>query len=84
MVGGKLWFPTATVHVACKDADFFLDPSNAEPTGNNRRSLEQAEKTLEPPCVSTVKKLGQYADPTGDHARKSNASHPSSSWEILS
>src|SRR5262249_29996836 len=33
VVGGKLGFPNATVHVAREDADLFLDPSNAERAG---------------------------------------------------
>jgi glyoxylase-like metal-dependent hydrolase (beta-lactamase superfamily II) len=46
VVGGRLGFPNATVHVAREDADFFLDPSNAERAGYDRHYFEQAEKTL--------------------------------------
>src|SRR5262249_21925034 len=54
VVGGKLGFPNATVHVAREDADFFLDPTNAERAGYHRRYFEQAEKTLGP-CVRAGK-----------------------------
>jgi glyoxylase-like metal-dependent hydrolase (beta-lactamase superfamily II) len=54
VVGGKLGFPNATVHVAREDADFFLDPSNAERAGYDRHYFEQAEKTLGP-CLRAGK-----------------------------
>src|SRR5262249_5196506 len=54
VVGGKLVFPNATVHVAREDADFFLDPSNAERAGYDRHYFAQAEKTLGP-CVRAGK-----------------------------
>jgi glyoxylase-like metal-dependent hydrolase (beta-lactamase superfamily II) len=54
VVGGKLGFPNATVHVAREDADFFLEPSNAERAGYDRHYFDQAEKTLGP-CVRAGK-----------------------------
>lgn len=54
VVGGKLVFPNATVYVAREDADFFLDPSNAQRAGYDRHYFEQASKTLGP-CVRAGK-----------------------------
>src|SRR5262249_30171412 len=54
VVGDKLGFPNATVHIAREDAEFFLDPSNGERAGYDRHYFEQAEKTLGP-CVRAGK-----------------------------
>jgi glyoxylase-like metal-dependent hydrolase (beta-lactamase superfamily II) len=48
VVGGKMQFPNATVHVGKPDVDFFLDPGNAERTGMARRFFAEAEATLKP------------------------------------
>src|SRR5271167_1565251 len=63
------------------------DPRGTEPTGDGPSPLGQDEtddQPMEPPGVSTVEMLGEGTDPSGEHAGEHNASHPSSSWGIVS
>ena len=63
------------------------DPRGAEPTGDGPSPLgedDTDDQSLEPPGVSTVEMLGEGTDPSGEHAGEHNASHPSSSWGIVS
>lgn len=63
------------------------DPRGAEPTGDGASALgedDADDQTLEPPGVSTMKMLGEGADPNREHAEEHDASHPSSSWGIVS
>jgi glyoxylase-like metal-dependent hydrolase (beta-lactamase superfamily II) len=46
VVGGKLVFPNATLHVGKPEVDFFLDKTNAAKTGYNKRYFDEAEATL--------------------------------------
>jgi glyoxylase-like metal-dependent hydrolase (beta-lactamase superfamily II) len=48
VVGGRMTFPNATIHVGQADVDFFLDKANAARTGYDKRYFDEAEATLKP------------------------------------
>jgi glyoxylase-like metal-dependent hydrolase (beta-lactamase superfamily II) len=48
IVGGRMTFPNATIHVGQADVDFFLDKANAARTGYDKRYFDEAEATLKP------------------------------------
>ena len=63
------------------------DPRGAEPTGDGPSALgedDANDQSLETPGVSGVKMLGEGTDPGGEQTREYDASHPSSSWVIVS
>ncbi len=63
------------------------DSRGAEPTGDGASALgedDADDQAREPPGVSTMKMLGEGADPSCEQAREHDASHPSSSWGIVS
>jgi hypothetical protein len=62
------------------------DAGGAEPTGDRASPLREDDaddQTLEPPGVSAVEMLGEGANPAGEQTREHDASHPSSSWGIV-
>jgi glyoxylase-like metal-dependent hydrolase (beta-lactamase superfamily II) len=48
VVGGRLMFPNATIHVGKADVDFFLNRANAARTGYDQRYFDEAAATLKP------------------------------------
>jgi glyoxylase-like metal-dependent hydrolase (beta-lactamase superfamily II) len=48
VVGGRMMFPNATIHVGKADVDFFLDKANAARTGYDKRYFDEAAATLKP------------------------------------
>jgi glyoxylase-like metal-dependent hydrolase (beta-lactamase superfamily II) len=48
VVGGRMTFPNATIHVGKADVDFFLDKANAAGTGYDKRYFDEAAATLKP------------------------------------
>ncbi|MGV7212616.1 MBL fold metallo-hydrolase [Bradyrhizobium sp. UFLA05-112] len=46
--GGRIVFPSATVHLGKPDIDFFLNPANSVESGYDRKYFDEAIKTLKP------------------------------------
>ena len=63
------------------------DSRGAEPTGDGPPPLgedDTDDQPLEPPGVSAMKMSGESPDPAGKLSEENDASHPSSSWGIVS